>query len=476
MSREDIPFGPDQKPWIQTVAKVAMLGGKPLISAPSRDPKEVYTYPGQEKGVTLRKYQVPSSGINADQAREAQDETIDITNTQTQNFLGYQVSLKNDYSTVAKYLSTMSNNVGDPFYPGAYIMNTKWMERAVLDYYASLWNAKWPHDPDDPESYWGYITTMGSSECNLYAMWNARDYLQGKMMMTDTTKKSPTVTYVQAKAPDNDNRHMFTPISFYSEDTHYSLIKAMSVLEVKTFYEVGCEKYPNENPLALGEDWPYEVPSFEGDDGPGYVDIDKLCKLVDFFASKGYPCLVVFNYGTTFKGAYDDVKTAGERLMVIFEKHGLLERKIKIKDPDNPNESIKVIRKGYWIHVDGALGASYMPFLQMAFHLKETSVQPAPIFDFRLPFVCSINTSGHKWPGAPWPLGIYMTKTGLQLLPPTDPSIIGSPDTTFAGSRNSLSVVVWWTFISEHKYDSEVKVVVRCLMLAEYAKEKLEEL
>jgi len=232
---------------------------------------------------------------------------------------------------------------------------------------------------------------------------------------------------------------MFTPIAFYSEDTHYSIIKAMSVLEIKTFYELGTELYPNDNPLNPGQEWPVEVPSLDGDSGPGCVDIDKLCKLVEFFASKGYPSLVSFNYGTTFKSAYDDVQTGGERLMKIFKTYGLLERQIVIKDPDNPDKPIIVTRQGFWIHVDGALGASYMPFLQMAFiYQRKTNVKPASIFDFRLPFVCFINTSGHKWPDAPWPIGIYMTKTGLQLLPPSDPAYIGCPDTTFAGSRNGL--------------------------------------
>ena len=259
MSGEHIPYCPENKPWKETVAKVAIHGGGLMISAPYKDPKEAYCYPGRERGITPSKYQVPSAGISSHQAKDAQDETLNVTNVQTKTFLGYQICLKNDYSAAEKHLSTMVNKIGDPFYPGTFVLNTKWMERNVLDYYASLWNAQWPHDPKVPESYWGYITTMGSSECNLYAMWNARDYLQGKMMMTDTTKKSPTVTYVQAKAPP-DHPNKFTPIAFYSEDTHYSIIKAMRVLEIKTFYEVGTELYPDQNPLSPGHKWPVEVP------------------------------------------------------------------------------------------------------------------------------------------------------------------------------------------------------------------------
>ena len=130
--------------------------------------------------------------------------------------------------------------------------------------------------------------------------------------------------------------------------------------------------------------------------------------------------------------------------------------------------------KGYWIHVDGALGATYMPFIHMAFNQGRTTIKPPPVFDFWLPFVCSICASGHKFPEAPWPLGIFMTKTGLQLLPPTTLEYIGSPDTTFAGSRNGLSSLIWWTHISDHNYESQVEKVLTCLNLVKYAYNELQ--
>ena len=51
---------------------------------------------------------------------------------------------------------------------------------------------------------------MGSSEGNLYGAWNGRDYLQGKFMMTDITKKVPSTLYVQAKASAG-HENAFTP-------------------------------------------------------------------------------------------------------------------------------------------------------------------------------------------------------------------------------------------------------------------------
>ena len=462
---EDIPYGPERKPWKDTISSVAVSGKNFKITPPSQDPLKLYSFPMLEKGITPSLYQVPSEGLSKERCRQAQEETSHHILEQTPNHLGYQGSLGENYEdVVSKYLGTHINNVGDPFVAGTYTLNTKWMERNVLDHYASLWNAKWPHDGRDPDTYWGYVLTMGSSEGNIYGLWNARDYLEGKFMLTDESSNVPICYYTQAKtSKDKENAH--TPIAFYSQDTHYSVVKAITMLHIKTYYEVAMELYPDSCPLD-GE-WPVEVPSVDGDTGPGYVDVEKLCKLVEFFAEKGYPVLIVFNYGTTFKGAYDNVQEAGEKLMPILNKHGMEERNLEITNPDT-GKTITCPRKGYWIHVDGALGASYMPFLQMAYDQGCTNIKPGPIFDFRLPFVCSVVTSGHKFPGMPWPTGIFMTKTGLQLLPPSRPDVIGSPDTTFAGSRNGLSALVWWTYISTHPYEQQMESVLSCLKLAEY--------
>ena len=477
MADPTIKYGPEQKPWKDTLSPLAISQiGQYMISPPSLDPLSVYSNPKMEPDITPQFYQVPSIGLASNERDQAQDETHNHSAIQTQNHIGYQLCLGDDYSVVTKYLSTHTNNIGDPYVPGNLTLNVKWMERNVLDYFASLWNAKWPHNPEDNDSYWGYIVSMGSSEGNLYSLWNARDYLQGKFMMTDA---NDVTTFMKAR-PRKGRENEFTPVSFYSGDAHYSVVKSMAVLEIKTFYQVAMEKYPNECPL--GGDWPQEVPTEPSTDpndkwvGSGCIDIDKLCTLVDFFASKGYPPLIIFNYGTTFKGAYDNVEVAGYRLMRIMQKYGLDERTITVENPDNPGVPIQSTRKGYWMHVDGALGASYMPFIRMAFEKSMTNIAPGPKFGFDLPFVCSIITSGHKFPGAPWPTGIIMIKTGTQLQPPSEPDYIGSPDTTFSGSRNGLSALVLWTYISTNSYESEVTKVVKCLGLIAYAMRQLENL
>jgi len=153
---QDIPYGPDRKPWRETLSSLAISGDSLKITPPSQDPLQLYSFTKLEKGITPSFYQVPSRGLTETEHKQAQEETAQHTKQQTANLLGYQVSLGEDYTdVVSNYLDTSVNNVGDPFVSGTYTLNTKWMERNVLDHYASLWNAKWPHDSRDPDTYWG---------------------------------------------------------------------------------------------------------------------------------------------------------------------------------------------------------------------------------------------------------------------------------------------------------------------------------
>ena len=81
--------------------------------------------------------------------------------------------------------------------------------------------------------------------------------------------------------------------------------------------------------------------------------------------------------------------------------------------------------------------------------------------------------SGHKWIGTPWPCGLFMTKVKYQLFPPDAPEYLGSPDTTFAGSRNGLSPIIIWDFLSQNSYEDLISRAVRCENLTRYAEEQL---
>ncbi|MFB9821685.1 MULTISPECIES: glutamate decarboxylase [Arthrobacter] len=108
-----------------------------------------------------------------------------------------------------------------------------------------------------------------------------------------------------------------------------------------------------------------------------YVPVSKEHQMLDGYELDKYvdenTIGVVAIMGVTYTGVYEPVEKISAALDEIQEKRGL----------DVP------------IHVDGASGAMVAPFLQ-----RET------VWDFRLPRVASINTSGHKYglvyPGLGW--------------------------------------------------------------------------
>ncbi|MCX5212162.1 histidine decarboxylase [Kitasatospora sp. NBC_00240] len=453
--------------------------------------------PAQEPDV--RDFELPAGGLDDGQRLRALD-TMDAYLTSKRRYLlGYQATQEMGGSAfdLGRFMHHNINNLGDPFQSGGYKPNTKVVERAVLDYYAALWHAKGPYDAADPESYWGYVLSMGSTEGNMYALWNARDYLSGKaLIQPPAATPDGTPRYLRAAAePGNPNAHR--PVAFYSEDTHYSFAKAVHVLGVETFHAVGTEQYPDECPLAAptaaqSPAWPAEVPSRKGPsghtwDGTGEIDIDALAVLVEFFAAKGHPIFVSLNLGSTFKGAHDDVREVCERLLPIFEKHGLIRSEVAYGKDPSTGEPLTDLRRRFWIHVDGALGAGYAPFLRMAaadpagFDWAPDTTLPEFDFGVTLPtrefgdvdMVSSIAMSGHKWPGAPWPCGIYMTKVKYQISPPSQPEYIGAPDTTFAGSRNGFSPLILWDHLSRHSYRDQVDRIRRAQELAAYLEQQL---
>lgn len=454
------------------------------MSLPTQDPIGLYP---PTPGLSAADFQLSPQGLTEVQRTQALQQFQHYLQVQQENFLGYQVNQQLEFDAdLHAILNCHVNNVGDPFVTGNLTTNSKLMERAVLDYYGALWHARWPHDPQDPESYWGYVVSMGCTEANLYGLWNARDYLAGKLLLEEKTITEAArlaslsgiprpiprcLIYKQAPTPIDDC-NTYSPIVFYSEDTHYSIIKAGIILGLQTFYEIGQQCYPDENPLAPGQPWPKEVPSQQGGAGPGSIDIDALVTLVEFFAARGYPILICFNYGTTFKGAYDDVEAAGNALMPIFRRYGLDQRKVYY-DPDDRSKFD--VRTGFWFHVDGALGAAYMPFVEMA-HQAGQIPQRGPNFDFRLPFIHSIAMSGHKWIGTPAPCGIYMTKTKYQLRPPDNPEYLGSPDTTFAGSRSGLSAMLLWDYLAKTSYAGQIAKTLYTEKMADYAYQQLKDL
>ena len=464
----NVCYGPERRHWRGSLSEVAVtMDGELLVTPPTCDPLQLESY-SEVAGITSSWYQVPSTGLSHDQREQALDETSTAVHKGAAQMLGFPGSENFDYPILKEYSNCYLDNEGDPFSQAQThpVHNTKWLERNVLDYFASLWHAKWPHDPNDPESYWGYIAGIGSTEGNMFSIMSARDYLTGMFLLhVKQGENDPRLvpTYVQGRCMDG-NAKPLKPVCFFSADSHFSVPKCCQVCNVSTFYDVGIELYPDENPL--GGIWPYDVPCENGDAGPGSIDINALAKLVDFFSGKGHPIVVIFNYGSTFKGAYDDVKATEDALLPILKKNGMYERKIYL--PEDP--AVCVTRKGFWFHVDGALSSAYMPFIEMGYKRGLIKDAPGPIFDFRLESVSSIVTSASKWIGGPWPSAIYLTKTGLQVRAPSEMTCL---EPLFLGSRNTHMAILLWSHISSHSFDDEIKKVIKSLSVADYVEKQL---
>ncbi|MDH5327541.1 MAG: histidine decarboxylase [Gammaproteobacteria bacterium] len=112
---------------------------------------------------------------------------------ESNHFLGYPCTCNFDYSPLFPFLSYPLNNVGDPFVPTLFHLNTHEIEREVLHIFS-----QWTHATADT---WGYITN-GGTEGNMYGIFLARELYPDGML-------------------------------YYSEDTHYSVSKSLRVLHVR---------------------------------------------------------------------------------------------------------------------------------------------------------------------------------------------------------------------------------------------------
>ncbi|MDO6737571.1 histidine decarboxylase [Wenyingzhuangia sp. 2_MG-2023] len=107
--------------------------------------------------------------------------------------LGYPVSKDFDYQELIPFFKFPINNVGDPFEEGTNKVQTHFMEREVVSFFAKLFRA-------EINNYWGYVTN-GGSESNLYGLYLGRE-LYPKAMV------------------------------YYSDATHYSVRKNIELLNI----------------------------------------------------------------------------------------------------------------------------------------------------------------------------------------------------------------------------------------------------
>ncbi len=186
-------------------------------------------------------------------------------------FLGYPTNQNFDYSALLPFLSYCVNNVGDPFHESNFATNTHDIERDVIRRFADL--LRLPRD-----QAWGYVTN-GGTEGNMYGLFLARELF-----------------------PEG--------IVYFSEDTHYSVLKITRVLKTRNIMIKSQES--------------------------GEIDYDDLYETVRI--NRDVPVIFMANIGTTMKGAVDDVG----RVREIFDDLAITRR---------------------YIHGDAALSGMILPFV-----------------------------------------------------------------------------------------------------------------
>ena len=128
----------------------------------------------------------------ADQRRL--DDLYETMRDEAETFIGYPCNAIFDYSPLFRFLGFPLNNVGDPFVPSNFHLNTHRFECEVLEVFREL-----THAPGD--SFWGYVSS-GGTEGNLYGIFLGRELFPEGLV-------------------------------YYSEDTHYSVNKILRCLHVR---------------------------------------------------------------------------------------------------------------------------------------------------------------------------------------------------------------------------------------------------
>ena len=199
------------------------------------------------------------------------DALWDTFERQGRLFAGYPCNQDFDYAALLPFMNFVANNVGDPFHGTNFASNTHEIERdVILDF------ARMLHLPEDRA--WGYVTS-GGTEGNMYGLFLARELF-----------------------PDG--------IVYFSEDTHYSVVKIMRVLKTRS---VMIKSMPN-----------------------GEIDYDDLRDTIR--VNRDVPVIFMANVGTTMKGAVDDIS----RVRRILKELAVTQ---------------------FYIHGDAALSGMILPFV-----------------------------------------------------------------------------------------------------------------
>ncbi|CAI7592970.1 unnamed protein product [Penicillium viridicatum] len=141
----------------------------------------------------------------------------------------------------------------------------------------------------------------------------------------------------------------------------------------------------------------------------------------------GNTILVCAIMGTTYLGNYEDVQKLNELLGEKNKKEGL----------------------DVTIHVDAAGGGFVAPF-----------IRPNLIWDFRLPLVCSINTSGHKCTSGYRSIMTALVKKAGSLAEAIVSVAGGGKFVLMSRTEGNGLPIVVWRLKDEAKYDGKVFIEI----------------
>ncbi len=196
-------------------------------------------------------------------------------------------------------------------------------------------------------------------------------------------------------------------VLLHGADAHYSIPKAARIQRIAAI----------------------EVPS----NPQGEIDLAALASTITEL--DGRAVILALTCGTTMKGAHDDIAGA----LGVLDAAGY--------DRDRR-----------YVHVDGALNAMVVPFLQAA----PDAIRPT----FALG-IDSISTSGHKMIGTPMPCGALVARKEHVDRIARAISYLKSNDTTLMGSRNGHAVLSIWSRLFGHGYAGYAQNALTCSLKAQ---------
>lgn len=113
----------------------------------------------------------------------------------SRHMIGYPGTRLTDFSPLYPFLDYFLNNIGDPYMPSSYRINTHDIECEVVAWFKSILRA-------GDRDVWGYVTG-GGTEGNMYGVYLARELFPNGIV-------------------------------YYSEDTHYSVAKVLRMVGMRS--------------------------------------------------------------------------------------------------------------------------------------------------------------------------------------------------------------------------------------------------